>query len=173
MPNDLRFKCTCCGEWHEGLPDLAFAAPYYYDQLSAEQKAAIAKKSDDLCSIANKDFFIRGVLLVPVVDRDVDFGLGVWVSLSEANFKRYVQLFADPNPAAEGPYFGWLSNRLPGYPDTLSLKTNVHLQPYPQRPRIVLEPTDHPLSVHQHRGIAFETLQRFLEANLHGGSPAA
>jgi hypothetical protein len=172
MPGTLQFKCTCCGEWHEGLPDLAFAAPYYYDQLSEEQKKIIAKKSDDLCSI-DDDFFIRGILLLPIVDRDTEFGLGVWVSLSETNFNRYVELFEHPDPTAEGPYFGWFSNRLPGYPDTLSLKTNVHLQPYPQRPRIVLEPTDHPLSIHQHRGIEFDTLQRFLEANLHGGSPVA
>ena len=56
MAEELRFKCTCCGEWHEGLPDLAFAAPYYYEQLSEEQKTTIAKKSEDLCTVADEDF---------------------------------------------------------------------------------------------------------------------
>jgi len=38
-------------EWHEGLPDFAFSAPYYYEHLSAEQKRTIATKSDDFCSM--------------------------------------------------------------------------------------------------------------------------
>lgn len=167
-----KFKCSCCSEWHDGVPDLAFAAPYYFDQLSEEQKRTIAKKSDDVCSIDDEDFFIRGVLHIPIIGQDSEFGLGVWVSLSRTNFKRYVELFNEPDPSGEEPYFGWFSNRVPGYPDTLSLKAEVCLQPYPTRPRIVLEPTDHPLSVHQHSGITMEALQRFIEANLHPSAPA-
>jgi hypothetical protein len=173
MAEEYRFKCTCCGEWHEGVPDLAFAAPYYYEVLSEEQKTTIAEKSEDLCSISDEDFFIRGVLNLPVLGHETDFGLGVWVSLSRTNFERYVELFESPDPTSENPYFGWFSNRLPGYPDTLSLKTNVYLQPYPHRPRIVLEPSEHLLSIHQHQGINFQSLQRFLEANLHQDQPGA
>jgi len=155
------------------VPDLAFAAPFYYEVLSEEQKSTIAKKSEDLCSISDEEFFIRGVLLLPIVDREIDFGLGVWVSLSRSNFERYVELFECSDPTSENPYFGWFSNKVPGYPDTLSLKTNVYLQRYPHRPQIVLERSDHPLSIHQHQGIDFQSLQRFLEANLHGNQPGA
>jgi len=62
---------------------------------------------------------------------------------------------------------GWFCNRLQGYPDTLNLKTNVILQPYPHRPRIELEPTDHPLAVEQREGITVARLQEILEANEH------
>ena len=53
------------------------------------------------------------------------------------------------------------------YPDTWLLKTSVHLQPYPQRPRIELEPADHLLSIHQQHGIERATLQEILEVALH------
>jgi hypothetical protein len=59
-----------------------------------------------------------------------------------------------------GPWFGWFSNRLKGYDDTLNLKCQVHPRPGRQRPWIELEPTDHPLAVEQRRGM---TLDRLLE----------
>jgi len=169
---EFSFSCKCCGEQHSGIPDLAFTAPFYYEQLSPEERQTIAKKSDDLCTIADEDFFIRGKLLIPIIGMDTQFGLGAWVSLSRANFERYAALFNSTDVSGKGPYFGWFSNRLPFYPETLSLKTNVHLQPYPQRPRIELEPTDHPLSIHQHHGLDIATLQEFIEANLHPKRPA-
>ena len=169
---EFSFLCKCCGERHEGLPDLAFDAPYYYDDLSKDQKRTIATKDADLCTIANEDFFIRGILLIPIIGMDAEFGLGVWVSLSQRNFQRYVELYDAADPTAEGPFFGWFSNRLPSYPETLSLKTNVHLQPYPNRPQIELEPSDHPLSVHQRHGINVVALQNFIEANLHPDTTA-
>ena len=39
------------------------------------------------------------------------------------------------------------------YPDTLLLKTHVHLRGVNARPLIELEPTDHPLAVEQRNGI--------------------
>jgi hypothetical protein len=135
--------------------------------FSLDESRTKATKSDDLCTIADEDFFIRGILLIPIIGLDTHLGLGVWVSLSRANFQQYTERFHSTDVIGEGPYFGWFSNRLPFYPETLSLKTNVHLQPYSQRPRIELEPTDHPLSVHQRHGLDLATLQKFVEANLH------
>lgn len=169
---EFSFLCKCCGKKHGGIPDLAFDAPFYYEQLSLQQRNEIATKSDDLCTIDDEDFFIRGILLVPIIGLDAEFGLGVWVSLSRVNFQRFVELYDARDVSGEGPYFGWFSNRLPWYPETLSLKTNVHLQPSPQRPSIELEPTDHPLSIHQHSGIDIATLQTFIEATLHPDKPA-
>src|SRR5262245_4213740 len=164
---NFRFKCTTCSEWHEGLPDLVFAAPHYYDVLSDEQKLTIAMKSDDFCSIDDEDFFIRTILRIPIIGMDGDFAWGVWVSLSRTNFQKYVDSFDSPNRSNDGPYFGWFSNRLPGYPETLALKTHVHLQPYPNRPEIELEETGHPLSVHQRSGISMSALQSIIESNMH------
>jgi hypothetical protein len=165
----VRFTCSTCGRVHEGLPDLSFDAPIYYGGVPEGERDARCTLSSDLCVIDDQDFFARGVLEVPIKGTEDVFGWGVWVSLSRPNFDRYVELF-DAEPAAgDGPWFGWLSNRLPGYPETLNLRTHLHLRPSRQRPRIVLEPTDHPLAVHQREGIALEELLEIIGPRLHDG----
>jgi hypothetical protein len=116
--------------------------------------------------VIEKDYFVRGCLDIPVHGQSEPFSLGLWVSLSKANFDRYLVDIEDPS-AEEGPYFGWLCNRLPGYPETLNLKTHVYFRGGDCRPRIVVQPTEHPLAADQHNGITPDALQRFVEANLH------
>lgn len=93
--------------------------------------------------------------------------LGVWVSQSRANFELYGATFHD-NP--ERVTFGWLANRLPSYPDTLSLPTNVHWQPDGDRPKVEILPGHHPLYVDQSRGITMERAIAFAELALHPGT---
>ncbi len=163
----IQYRCTTCKKMHKGLPDLGFASPHQYESLSkAERK--LAKLSDDFCQI-EEDRFIRAVLDVPIVGTNESFGWGVWVSLSQQNFERYRELFHEEPPAAEGPYFGWLCNQVPSDPDTLNLKTRVHLRSAKHRPRIELEPTDHPLVVHQREGIALDDLLSRIGDRLHAG----
>ena len=71
---------------------------------------------------------------------------------------------------SELPYFGWLSSSVPGYPETLKLETMVHTRAVGVRPRIELEPTDHPLAVEQREGITRERVREIAEIVLHGGS---
>jgi hypothetical protein len=157
---------------HDGLPDISFDAPVYCMEIPEPERPSRVSIGSDLCVIDGTDFFVRGCLEIAIKGTEDLFAWGVWVSLSQRNHERYVELFdADP-PAGEGPYFGWLSNRLPGYPDTSRLKTRVYLRPLPQRPRIELEPTDHPLAVHQREGIALEDLLALIGDRLHG-DPAA
>ena len=49
----------------------------------------------------------------------------------------------------------------------LSLKANVHTRSVGQRPYVELQPTDHPLSVEQQKGITIERVQEIAEALLH------
>lgn len=65
------------------------------------------------------------------------------------------------------PWFGWFSNRLIDYPDTINLKCHVYLQQQQQRPFIELEPTDHPLAVEQRDGITFDRLLEIYAINGH------
>jgi hypothetical protein len=116
--------------------------------------------SSDQCIIDPDRFFIRGSIEIPVVDGDGPFVWGVWVSLSETNFKRASDRWLDPNRMEEPAYFGWLCNSLPGYPETLSLKTSVHTRAAGIRPFVELEPTEHPLAVEQRDGI---TMARVIE----------
>jgi len=155
------YRCRTCGEQHEGIPDLAFDAPYYYRADEGPEVPA-SQLIADTCVIGD-DHFVRGVLEIPVRGLDRSFAYGVWVSLSPANFGRYV---AAPD-AASGPHFGWFASRLPGYPDTLNLKTQVYFQGAALRPRIVVEPTSHPLAIEAHQGIDTDRLREILEANFH------
>ncbi len=89
---------------------------------------------------------------------------GVWISLSVKNFERCKELF-DAEAPDEPPYFGWLSNRLAGLPDTLSLKTNVVLQPSPSRPYVYLHESEHPLYIAQRDGMSVDEWFRILHAH--------
>lgn len=162
------FRCQTCGKIHEGLPDLGYDAPLYYTEIPERERNGQTFLNSDLCSIEDQYFFVRGCLEVPIKGRSDIFVWGVWVSLSKINFVRYVEIYNASNVAGVGPFFGWLSNRLPCYPDTLNLKTLVHVRPHPRRPSIELERTDHPLAVHQRDGITVEELIEIVRRNRHG-----
>lgn len=168
----MRFRCSCCGELHEGLADLAFDAPYYYYTVPEAERAERCTLGSELCSIDDADFFIRGVLEIPVHDHPEPFGWGVWCSVSRTNFHRYAEIQDESRQSHEGPFFGWFSSRLPGYPETLGLKVMARLRDGGARPGFDLEPTDHPLAVDFRNGIPLARLQRIYEASLHPGGPA-
>jgi hypothetical protein len=93
-----------------------------------------------------------------------------WVSVSEANFTRASELWSRPGREGEPPYFVWLQSALPYPGGTLSLRGSLHTQPVGCRPLIVLEASDHPLSVEQSQGITRARVQEIVEAALHGGT---
>lgn len=120
------FTCAICGKYHDGLPlDIAFDAPFYWTQIREAERPNRGELTADFCAIDDRDFFVRGLIPVPVVESDQFFMWGVWTSVSRKNYSRLIDLWHDPKIVDEPPYFGWLSNRLPGYPDTLNLKINL------------------------------------------------
>jgi hypothetical protein len=161
----MKFTCAVCKLEHDGLPDIAFRSPYYYDVLPEAGRGPRVFLDSDFCQV-DDDYFIRGCLELPIIGRDEVFSYGVWISVSETNFGHYRETFhmEDPPPAR---YLGWLSNQLPGYPDTLRLKAAAHVRPHNQRPYIELEPTDHPLAVRQRDGIAIEEVIKACSDVLH------
>ncbi|MFF7588407.1 DUF2199 domain-containing protein [Kitasatospora purpeofusca] len=121
------------------------------------------------CVIKGREFYVHGLIEIPVRDTGETFSWGVWVSLGEPNFARAHDLWEDPAREQEPPYFGWLVTELPVYPQsTLLLKTHVLTRAVGLRPLIELEPTDHPLAVEQREGITAERV-RALADQLLGG----
>jgi hypothetical protein len=94
------------------------------------------------------------------------FGFGVWSTLSEKNYKLYCESFDSGQQGDLGPWFGWFSNRLKGYPDTLNLKCQVHPRPGRRRPWIEITQEDHLLAVEQREGISIDRLAEIMA--LHG-----
>ncbi len=82
----------------------------------------------------------------------------MWSSLSKDNFDLYLKTFDSGEQGSLGPWFGWFSNRLLDYPETLSLKCQVHPRDGRIRPWIKLEPTEHPLAIEQQQGITFDRI---------------
>ena len=145
-----------CGEMHRGLPDQAYQQPDAIFELGEEEKKQRAKCSSDLCMLDNTHHFIRCVLQIPIIAQEMVFGWGVWVSASRENFLQYVELSEFNRETEMAPWFGWLSNRLPIYDNTLNLKTTVYPQSGGKRPLVQLEPNDHLLAVHQREGMPLD-----------------
>jgi hypothetical protein len=118
--------------------------------------------------IDDNGFFIRGCLEIPTIGVQDPFLWGVWVSLTKSNFEREQNLLNDQNRTGEPPYFGWLSTRIEIYPDTAALKTKVHTLRVGLKPRIELQPTDHPLSPEQRNGMTVDRVIEIAEKMQHG-----
>lgn len=168
----IRFTCASCGERHEGVPGLASAAPLYYYAIPEPERDRRCRLDADTCVVDDRFFFVRGCLEVPIAGEAEPFVWGVWVSLARESFARFLALRDEERRSQEGPFFGWLSAGLRGYPDTENLRARVHLRDHGQRPFIELEPTDHPLAVEQREGITLARVGEILSAYLHGDAEA-
>jgi hypothetical protein len=163
------FICSSCGEWHQGLPlDWAFDSPLYWHEIPESQRPNRGKLNEDFCCIDDKHFFVRGIIDIPIIGTEKHLMWGVWVSLSQKNFERIISVWNDPTIVQEPPYFGWLSNRISIYPDTLNLKTNVSSRDVNCSPFIQLEPTDHPLAIEQRSGITLSRVSEIASLMIHG-----
>jgi len=154
--------------YHDG-PPLSYAAdaPFQWYLVPEHERNARCILESEVCVIDRRDSFIKGNVEIPLVDKEGVFAWTVWVSLSESNFRKAIELWDNPRRTEEPPYFGWLSTRLAPYPDTLNLKTKVHTRPVGIRPSIELEPTDHPLAVEQRLGLGRKRVLEIAEAVRH------
>lgn len=161
------FRCATCDEMHHGIPSFGAHAPFSYYQVPEEERARRCSLGSDDCVIDDNLFFVRGCIEIPVHGFDEPFSWGVWLSLSEASFGEWVRTFDVARRSDVGPFFGWLNTQLSVYPETLSLKTMVHLRDDGIRPYIELEPNDHPLALEQRNGISPERLARIYREVMH------
>lgn len=160
------FRCQSCGEIHEGFAALTFPAPLPWAWATEAEQASDWKIDSDFCRKLDSEHYIRAVLVLPIIDSDLTLEFGIWSTLAPDNFYRYIETFDSEEQASLGPMFGWFANALPGYPDTMALKCKVHTQNNRKRPLIEFEPTEHPLAVHQRRGIPFDEATRYYHTHI-------
>jgi hypothetical protein len=170
------WRCPSCAEEHCGLFDLACGKPDAWPGPAWEfEPNSIAQTStnflsEDFCVLNNEHFFVRCVLQLPILGalNGETFGFGVWSTLSRQNFALYLESFDEGlQDRAAGPWFGWFSNALKGYPDSFNLKCQIHPVRNRQRPWIELENTHHPLAIEQRDGISFDRVLDLLALNGH------
>ena len=161
------FKCASCGQIHEGMPTFGAKAPVSYYTIPKEETGARCDLGSDDCVIDGNAFFVRGCLEIPVKGERDPFIWGVWVSLSKDNHAKWVSYFGELKRSHAAPLFGWLNAWLKPYPDTMNLKTRVHLRDNGVRPYIELEPTNHPLAIEQRDGISVERVSEIYALMMH------
>jgi hypothetical protein len=172
---NLRWKCGSCDEWHTGpCLDFGYDSPQYWraEHENANKKSKLLPAwsktkpetflTADYCAIEDRDFFVRGIIHLPIIGVAETFRWGVWGSLSKESFNKLQEL-EDNSERTELPtMFSWLSSQIPEYPDTLSLKMYAHIQEAGMRPHFSLELTDHPLSQEYHHGITPERVKEIM-----------
>jgi hypothetical protein len=151
---DYRWTCSRCGEEHEELPlSWSFDTPDYWNSVPESERDGRGWCNEDFCEMIDDGGdaarFVRGTIDIPILDAadesEAWLTIGVWSSLSESSFEEVVAVQERDDGSPAGPWFGWLSNSIPVYPETLNLETMVH---YRQglRPFIEVKPGDHPLA---------------------------
>jgi len=169
----LRWKCGSCDEWHEGpCLDIGFNSPFYWNNANENgtrwsilpsggiEKFGKSFLDEEYCAVDDEDFFVRGVIELPILGSAETFRWGVWGSLSQANFETLLKADQSEERSDFEPMFSWLSTQISSYPDTLSLKMYAHIQEPGTRPQFSLEPSDHPLAQEFRHGITPERVKQ-------------
>jgi hypothetical protein len=154
------YKCTSCGKWHEGPPALTWERPFHFFAVPEPERARRCVLTRETCVIDDEAFYVHACLEVPVQGTADIISFDTWVSLSKVSFARFCELLSVERRAHEGPFFAWLCDPIPTYPDTGPLKTRVHLRNHGRRPFVELERTDHPLAVEQRTGASTRRVQQ-------------
>jgi hypothetical protein len=137
---------------HHDLPDLGAQYPDVWYSIPEAERPSRLELTSDTCIVDGETYLIRGVIEIPLTDEPEVFGFGVWVSQKKENFYTYL---ANYESDQIGPFFGWLCTSIRYYEGgTEHFKTMAHFRSGKLRPKIVVEPTDHPLAIDQREGIS-------------------
>lgn len=163
------FHCSTCGQFHDELPlTLGGPAPTAWYAIPESEREQRTELSSDQCIIDGEFFFLLGRLELPIIGEQQPFTWLTWVSVSEANFDRACELWETEGRESEPGYFAWIQSAFPYPTPTLSLRAALHTQPVGERPLLILEETDHTLSIEQREGVTIERVRQIVEAALHG-----
>jgi hypothetical protein len=149
-------RCAQCGKEHPlETMELTFRRPDVIAALTAEQRALEVRESDDLCQMREGRWFVRGVLPLPVHERDHPYRIGLWVEVDEDAFQRIRELWDDPDQADEPAMAATIANAIPTLPATLGLAAALRLTGPTTRPDVFVADGAHPLFAEQAGGIPF------------------
>jgi hypothetical protein len=172
--SSLRWKCGSCDEWHTGIClDAGFSQPYYWSNefekgsrwIESPEKVKEPSSTfldSEYCAVEGENFFVRGLILLPILGTAETYCWGVWGSHSRENFEKLLHADDTKERVESPPMFSWLSTKIPGYPDTLGLKMYAHVRDSRSRPEFRLEESEHPLAQEFHHGITPERAKELM-----------
>jgi hypothetical protein len=166
------YRCGTCGMQHdELLMDMSYQRPADYFKIPEDERIKRiwmnAEANTDVCVIDNNEFYVRGILALPLRDSQKEFRWGVWARIEVQDFKHYLELWETDDVAGEPPFRGLLSGGVRDYAGSDTLEVTVHLQQNGQRPRFFVVSEEHPLGIAQRVGITMDEVHAFVE---HGSS---
>jgi hypothetical protein len=174
MNTELRsgFSCTECGEWHSELPlQYSFQLPRAIMDIPAAEREQRIVITPDQCVIDNRDFYLRGRILLPIHGLEEPFVWGVWAEVSPVNFLRSNQLWHTPGRENQPPFSGYLDSEIFIFGNTINLEVDIRTQVIGERPRFTVSNPDHPLALEQRNGITLERAQEIAEMVIHRSLP--
>jgi hypothetical protein len=162
--SDESFVCGICDQEHSGLPlDYAFGLPDEVFALGYLDRYRRTRSNEDLCTLDERRFFIRGVLSVPFVESDQEFVWGLWVEVTRDHHDLYLAGYYE-DLSDNAPFLGQLANEIPGYGACLGLPLDVQFRSGNDRPTFhVARSIEHPLSREQQGGITAARHHEILE----------
>lgn len=103
-----------------------------YDMSEMQRKDG-ARYDSDRCRIGSNNFFVKGVLHLPLQGAPRTFVLGLWAKISRADFRVYLEHW-NRDGTAQPPFVGHIANASVGYPGLLHHEVMIQLGPVDQRP---------------------------------------
>ncbi len=164
----MGYQCRTCGLWHDERPTFFVAElPAVVAELSDIDLRSRVERGSDQCILDGQHFFILGNLDIRILGSLEHLRWTVWSSLSQSNFERASELWQTVGRESEPPYFGWLSNQIPGYPTSVNIKAMVRTGPVGIRPKLIVIEEGHPLARDQDQGVSEERAEELIHAALH------
>ncbi len=162
------FDCRICHHHHPTLP-LSFSvkAPDTAIRIPLADQQTRVVLSPDQCVIDNTRFYLRGRIVLPIIDLEEPFIWGVWAEVGPRDFLHTQQHWKTPGREAAFPFRGWLDTELSLFPPTTNLEVRVQTQPVGRRPHLQLLSLTHPLAQEQRTGIPLARVQQIAETLLH------
>src|SRR5215471_5214851 len=106
------YVCEICGQFHAGqYISLAYDSPDPYAALKDDEKDRAHLGTDD-CVIGNDQFYLRGIIELPIVGLDESFLWGAWAGVWEKDYDEFAAHYdAEGREKLIGPYKVRLSNK--------------------------------------------------------------
>lgn len=162
--------CSCCGEALTGLPlDISIGYPDRIMIMSdADKVKYVSSPSRSMLNWRNKEFFIRGLIEIPILETENYFCYGAWTQVSKKDYKKFLKAWVkskrEDDTVKEHIYGHFACMMIPIlYPDAYGLQVAI-CDRSDRAAGFVLEPTEHPLSLEQHNGITMERVHEIVRA---------
>jgi hypothetical protein len=166
MGSELKsgFDCGVCGKHHSTLPlSYSVKAPRTASLIPVNELEQRVVITPDQCVIDGREFYLRGRIVIPILEYSEPFIWGVWAEVSPKKFIQTIDLWKQEGRETEPPFSGWLDSEISLFGNTINLEVAVQTQKVGRRPHFTVVDSGHPLAVEQRDGITMFRAKQIAE----------